>query len=146
MKYRCRAARFSDLDRPDFKALVLRGLLSGAKSADIDMRKVVGQARQIIAGPQNHAAIAERGGVMVAYLAAMRVQTWGPRDRILVLGWYSEAPGAGMALLRDLFKAVKSGGGVVDVLLTVHADPGQRLARALERLGACVVPTFILRL
>lgn len=138
----CRPSRFSDLDREDARGLVMRGLCAGAPEMQIDWPKVWGMCRELMAGPQHHAWLAFKDDVAVAYLGAMRTPTWEARDRFLVVGWFSEERGAGMLLLRKLLARARDDQGIGSVLVTAHADPQQRIARALSRYGATVAPTF----
>lgn len=137
----CRPAKFSDLEREDVRGLIMRGIRTGA-SGSIDWQKVWGMFRSLLAGPQNHAALALTDNVAVAYLGAMRTSTWTPQDKFLIVGWFSEHKGAGMLLLKDLLKRAREDGEIGEVMVLVNADPEQKLARVLSKYGATPVPTF----
>lgn len=137
----CRPSKFPDLDREDVRGLIMRGIRTSALES-IDWQKVWGMFRSLLAGPQNHAALAFKDNVAVAYLGAMRTTTWTPQDKFLIVGWFSEHKGAGMLLLKDLLKRAREDSEIGEVMVLVNADPEQKLSRVLSKYGATPVPTF----
>lgn len=123
------------------RGLVLRGLASGEKGV-IDEGRVFGMYRTLLASPRHHATLAFINDKAVAYLGAMRSTTFTAKDRYLVAAWYSEHPGAGMLLMRELLRRARAEPDIGDVLITVHADHQQKIALAMRRYGATAVPTF----
>ncbi|CAB4145008.1 hypothetical protein UFOVP891_53 [uncultured Caudovirales phage] len=136
-----RPAVFSDLDRPDVRELISRGICSGTL-AEIDWPKVWGMCRQLVSSPFHHVSLAFNDGKAVAYLGAMRTQTWEAKDKFLVVGWFSEHRGAGMKLLNELLARAKADDEIGAVMVVVNSDHDEKLARVLSRRGATTVPTF----
>lgn len=110
--------------------LVRRGMGEGA-----DLDRVRSRICELTLDPANLSWVVERGGRITAYLlGVVSRQLWRDAPQVTVVGWYSESPGDGLALMSRAVKHARKS-GMLMVVMTNSADP--RLEAALhQRYGA----------
>jgi hypothetical protein len=122
-----------DADRDDFRELVSRGLSLEDSDLVIDPDKVIATAQVLCAG--GTAWIAEREGVMVAYLGGQVFEhPWLNRCQLNVVGWYSEHPGAGIALAKRCIEWARSNPNITTISWWVSAAHAEKAVAILKHL------------
>lgn len=143
-----RGADEADANRADLRELAMRGLRTMKFDGVVSQGNVDAVFEELRTG-RHYAEVAEEDGKIVAYFAALIVpHLWFERSQMQVVGWYSEARGAGMELLRRAIRWMREQMGIT--LMVVTANPiGDRatavMNRAMRQLGAEPLPTYILR-
>lgn len=141
-----RRAVLDDIDRLGSMALLRRVLSSGPYGMVVDEAKVRATVTRAIT--EGYCAIAEHDGELVAYIAALITEhPYFERLQLTVVGWYSEAHGAGLAtpgfkLYRDMMKWREERPMIGAVCVVV--DPDEKLHRLMVRLGAIVMPAYLI--
>ena len=143
-----RSTTAADVNRQDLRELAMRGLKTMKFDGVVSQANVDAVFEELGTG-RHYAEVAEEGGKIVAYFAALIVpHLWFERGQMQVVGWYSEAKGAGMELLRRAIAWMKSQLNIT--LMVVTANPiGERatavMNRAMRQIGAEPLPTYIIR-
>lgn len=134
-----RRAVLADLERPQFMLLLHRVLTIQPHGMVLDEAKVRATAMHAIT--KGYVAVAEKDGKIVAYIAALIDEhPYYERQHMCVIGWYSDAPGAGFRLFRDMMDWRDAHPMIGPVY--VYVDPDERLTRVMIRYGAMVVPSY----
>lgn len=93
-------------------------------------------ARELIASNAHFAWVAEVDGKVVGAVgAATQPGFWFERSQSSVLMFYSTHPGAGIALLRQYAKWVKSRPAIKMAVFSLERSADPRIGRLLQRLG-----------
>ena len=93
-------------------------------------------ANELIRGNQHFAWVAERDGALVAAVgAAATPGFWFERMQASVLMFYCRAPGAGVALLREFARWVKSRPAIKMAVFSLEPGADPRIEKLLARLG-----------
>ena len=136
-----RRAVVADLDRPEVMPM-FRHVLSREPHGMVIVEAKV-RATALLAIERGYAAVAEKDGVVVAYIAGITSEhPYCERLQMHVFGWYSQHPGAGFRLFRMLMKW-RDGNPIIGPAY-LYADPDERLNRIMLRSGAFVVPVYFI--
>jgi hypothetical protein len=86
--------------------------------------------------PAHFMWVAEQDGRVVASVAAcVQPSFWFDKLQCSVLLYYTQVPGAGLPLLRELARWVKSRSAIKVAVLELEPDADPRLVKFLNRLG-----------
>lgn len=101
----------------------------------IDREAMADTAREAL-GPAHFLWVAEQDGKVVAAMGAM-VQKgfWFERLQCSVLLYYSRVPGAGLPLLREFAKWVKSRPAIKLAIIELEPGVDARLVRFFKKIG-----------
>lgn len=102
----------------------------------IDREGMAEMARELIAGNAHFAWVAEEDGKVVGAVGAItQPGFWHERMSCSVVMFYCRRPGAGIALLREFARWVKSRPTIK--IASFHLEPGmdERIGVLLKRLG-----------
>lgn len=134
-----RRAVLADMDRPESMLLLHRVLTIQPHGMVVDEAKVRATATHAIT--KGYAAVAEKDGKIVAYIGALIDEhPYYERQQMCVVAWYSDAPGAGLRLFRDMMDWRDAHPMIGTVY--VFADPDERLNRVMIRYGAKIAPSY----
>lgn len=101
----------------------------------IDREAMAAMALQCM-GPAHFMWVTEHDGKVVAAVAAHVVPGfWFHKLQASVLLYYSRVPGAGLPLLREFTRWVKSRSGIKLAVFELEPDADPRLVRFLKKLG-----------
>jgi hypothetical protein len=100
------------------------------RAAMLDMGKT-------LMNPAHFAWLAEDddGNIVASVAALVQQGFWFSRLQCSVLLYYSRVPGAGLPLLRELARWVKSRSGIKLAIIELEPDADPRLIKFLKRLG-----------
>lgn len=102
----------------------------------IDRTGMADMARELITGNAHFAWVAESDGKVVAAVGAItQPGFWFERNQSSVVMFYSRAPGAGIALLREYARWVKSRPTIKMALFSLERGMDPRIGALLRRLG-----------
>jgi hypothetical protein len=101
----------------------------------IDREAMADTARECL-GPAHFAWVAEDKGKVVAAIGACVQQGfWFERLQCSVLLYYSRVPGAGLPLLREFVRWVKSRPAIKMAIIELEPEVDPRLVRFFKRVG-----------
>ena len=101
----------------------------------IDREAMAETARQCL-GPAHFMWVAEEGGVVVAAFAAcVQPSFWFSKLQASVLLYYTRVPGAGIPLMREFAKWVKSRPAIKMAIIELEPGVDPRLVKFFKRLG-----------
>lgn len=134
-----RRAVVSDVDRDEFRPMMGRALMADMLGPLDTVKLRASVLRTITDG---YAAVAEQGGVVVAYIGGVvQEHPYFERQQLYVIGWYSESTGAGIKLFRMMMAWKDEHPMIASVYLL--ANPDERLNRIMvARYGAVLVPAY----
>ena len=132
-----RRAVVADIDRA--MPMLRRVLSAQPHGMVIDENKLRVTALRTIT--HGYCAVAEYDGKIVAYIAGLVDENpYFERLQLTVIGWYSEAPGAGFRLYRMMMKWRDANPMIGSVCLL--ANPDEKLNRIMVRHGAIPMPSY----
>lgn len=134
-----RQAGIPDIERKDFRDLVLRGLQPEKVGMTPCWQKL--EALALLAIEEGFWACAENDGNVVAHIMALvgdNPMFYGRQAQ--VIAWYSEHPGAGFSLL-NRFADWAAEQHVVSVSINTNLD--ERLSAFLTERGWLMCPSFL---
>lgn len=137
-----RPARLGDV--PAIVDLAVESVSRDPLPLRIDREAMADTAETLIAGNQHFAWVAEQDGVVVAAVGACaHPGFWFERLQASVLMFYSRAPGAGIGLLREFAKWVKSRPAIKVATFSLEPNMDPRIGKMLARLGFTLqTPSF----
>lgn len=92
--------------------------------------------RSVVGIPAHFVWVAEQDGVVVAAVAAVtQPGFWFTRQQCSVLLYYTRVKGAGMPLLQELAKWIKSRPVIKLAVISLEPGASPALVRAFKRLG-----------
>jgi len=99
-------------------------------------RAAMMETGQTLLNPAHFLWVTEVDGKIVAALAACAQQSfWFTKLQCSVLLYYSTVPGAGLPLMREFARWVKSRSGIKIAVIELEPGVDQRLVKAFKRLG-----------
>jgi hypothetical protein len=99
-------------------------------------RTAMAETARTLLNPAHFLWVAEQAGQVVAAVAAcVQPSFWFEKLQCSVLLYYSRVKGAGVALLREFAKWVKSRSGIKLAIIELEPGTDPRLVRFLKRLG-----------
>lgn len=110
----------------------------------IDREGMAATAKELIAGNQHFAWVAVEDGVIVGAVgAAAQPGFWFERLQASVVMFYTSRPGAGIQLLREFARWVKSRPAIKLAVFSLEPEMDPRIGVLLQRLGfGRSAPTF----
>jgi hypothetical protein len=131
MKHR----RATPSDIPAIVEIAVASVSVNPLPVKIDREAMADMARQCM-NPAHFLWVAEEDGKVVAAVAAM-VQPgfWFHKLQASVLLYYTLVPGAGLGLLREFARWVKSRPAIKLAIFELEPDADPRLVKFLKRLG-----------
>lgn len=128
-----RKATLSDV--PAIVSIAVESVSKDPLPVRIDREAMADTAREAL-GPAHFLWVAEQDGKVVAAMGAM-VQKgfWFERLQCSVLLYYSRVPGAGLPLLREFAKWVKSRPAIKLAIIELEPGVDARLVRFFKKVG-----------
>jgi hypothetical protein len=128
-----RRARLQDIDA--IVEIAVESVSRDPLPVKIDREAMANMARECM-GPAHFLWVAEVDGKVEAAVAAhVSPGFWFHKLQASVLLYYSRAPGAGLPLLREFAKWVKSRSAIKIAVFELEPSADPRLVRFLKRLG-----------
>jgi len=129
----CRKATLRDI--PTAVDLAVESVMRDPLPVAVDRQAMVEMGKTLL-NPAHFFWVAEVDGVVVGSVAACAQKSFWYRGlQCSVLLYYTRAPGAGAALLREFARWVKSRTGIKVAVLELEPSTDVRLIRFLRRLG-----------
>jgi hypothetical protein len=129
----CRRAQLSDVN--DIVEIAVESVLRDPLPVKIDREAMAAMARECM-GPAHFMWVAEEDGKVVAAVAAhVSPGFWFQKLQASVLLYYTRKPGAGLPLLREFAKWVKSRSAIKIAVFELEPGVDPRLVRFLKKLG-----------
>jgi hypothetical protein len=123
-------------DIPAIVELAVESVSQDPIPVRIDREGMADTARELIAGNSHFSWVAEVDGKIVGAVGASTGPGfWFERSQSSVLMFYSKSPGAGIALLRQYAKWVKSRPAIKMAVFSLERAADPRIGRLLQRLG-----------
>jgi len=129
----CRRAKLSDVE--SVVELAIESVSRDPLPVKVD-RQAMADAVRTCLNPAHFAWVAEADGKVVAAVGAV-VQPgfWFQKLQCSVLMYYSRAPGAGLPLMREFARWVRSRPAIKIAVLELEPNADPRLIRFLRRVG-----------
>jgi N-acetylglutamate synthase-like GNAT family acetyltransferase len=129
----CRKAKLDDI--PAIVDIAVESVSRDPLPVKINREAMADTARTCL-NPAHFMWVAEQDGKVVASVAAcVQPSFWFDKLQCSVLLYYTRAPGAGLPLLRELARWVKSRSAIKVAVLELEPDADPRLVKFLNRLG-----------
>lgn len=129
----CRKAKLEDI--PAIVDIAVESVSRDPLPVKINRDAMADTARTCL-NPAHFMWVAEQDGRVVASVAAcVQPSFWFDKLQCSVLLYYTRAPGAGVALLREFAKWVKSRSAIKVAVLELEPGADPRLVKFLNRLG-----------
>lgn len=129
----CRRAKLADVK--DIVEIAVESVSRNPLPVKIDREAMADMARQCM-NPAHFMWVAEEDGKVVAAVAAhVAPGFWFEKLQASVLLYYTRKPGAGLPLLREFARWIKSRSGIKLAIFELEPDADPRLVRFLKRLG-----------
>lgn len=123
-------------DRARVVELATRAVSVDPLPLRVDKERMGASFDEVVAGNQHFMWVAEHEGVVVAGLAAhVSDGFWFQRSQASVLMFYTEQPGAGIALIREFARWVKSRPVIKMAVFSLERNADPRIVKLLSRLG-----------
>lgn len=131
----CRKAKLDDI--PAIVDIAVESVLRDPLPVKINREAMADTARACL-NPAHFMWVAEQDGKVVASVAAcVQPSFWFDKLQCSVLLYYTRVPGAGVGLLREFAKWVKSRSAIKVAVLELEPGADPRLVKFLKRLGFC---------
>jgi N-acetylglutamate synthase-like GNAT family acetyltransferase len=129
----CRKAKLEDV--PAIVDIAVESVSRDPLPVKINRDAMADTARNCL-NPAHFMWVAEQDGKVVASVAACVQQSfWFDKLQCSVLLYYTRVPGAGVALLREFAKWVKSRSAIKVAVLELEPNADPRLVKFLKRVG-----------
>lgn len=129
----CRKAKLEDV--PAIVDIAVESVSRDPLPVKIDRNAMAETARTCL-NPAHFMWVAEKDGKVVASVAAcVQPSFWYQKLQCSVLLYYTQVPGAGLPLLREFAKWVKSRSAIKVAVLELEPGVDPRLVKFLNRLG-----------
>lgn len=133
-KFVVRRATLADI--PEIVDLAVESVSLSPLPVVIDRERMAACARECVAGNQHFVHVAAENGKVVACVGAQTSDGWWfQRGQSSVLLFYTRVPGAGIALLREYARWVRSRAFIKMAIFSLEHDADPRIALLLRRLG-----------
>lgn len=129
----CRRAKLSDVK--DIVEIAVESVSRDPLPLKIDREAMAAMARECI-NPAHFLWVAEEDGKVVAAVAAhVSPGFWFHKLQASVLLYYTRKPGAGLPLLREFARWIKSRSAIKLAIFELEPDADPRLVKFLKKLG-----------
>ena len=129
----CRKAKLEDV--PAIVDIAVESVLRDPLPVKINREAMADTARTCL-NPAHFVWVAEVDGKVVAAVGAVvQPSFWFEKLQCSVLLYYSRVPGAGLPLLREFAKWVKSRSAIKVAVLELEPNADPRLVKFLKRVG-----------
>ena len=129
----CRKAKLEDV--PAIVDIAVESVSRDPLPVKIDRDAMAETARTCL-NPAHFMWVADQDGKVVASVAAcVQPSFWYQKLQCSVLLYYTQVPGAGVPLLREFARWVKSRSGIKVAVLELEPGADARLVRFMKRLG-----------
>lgn len=129
----CRKAKLEDV--PAIVDIAVESVSRDPLPVKIDRNAMAETARTCL-NPAHFMWVAEQDGKVVASVAAcVQPSFWFEKLQCSVLLYYTRTPGAGLPLMRELSRWVKSRSAIKVAVLELEPDTDPRLVKFLKRVG-----------
>lgn len=129
----CRKAKLEDI--PAIVDIAVESVSRDPLPVKINHEAMADTARTCL-NPAHFMWVAEQDGKVVASVAAcVQESFWYHKLQCSVLLYYTRVPGAGLPLMREFAKWVKSRSGIKVAVLELEPGADPRLVKFLKRLG-----------
>jgi hypothetical protein len=129
----CRKARIDDI--PAIVDIAVESVSRNPLPVKLDRQAMAATARTCM-NPAHFVWVSEQEGRVVAAMGAcVQPSFWFERLQCSVLLYYSRVPGAGMPLIRQFARWVRSRPAIKVAVLELEPDADPRLVRFLKRVG-----------
>lgn len=119
----------------------MRGLNSNPMPMLPDRGKIMCMMEKVV--DEGFAAVAERDGVLVAYIGAIVTENpFYERFQASVVAWYSEEPRAGFKLFEMMMEWKERYPMIGSI--TIATNPDKRLEKILVKRGWITLPSYLL--
>ncbi|MET3998820.1 GNAT family N-acetyltransferase [Marinobacterium sp. MBR-109] len=99
-------------------------------------REAIAQMIQFCLNPAHFGYVIEDDGVVVAAMGAISQRSfWYKGLQVSVLLYYTRKPGAGILLMREFARWVKSRSGIKTAVIELEPDVDERLVSFLSKAG-----------
>lgn len=132
-KILCRKAKLSDV--PTIVEIAVESVSHDPLPVKID-RLAMAQTAKVCLQPAHFGWVSEVDGKVVAAMGAcVQPSFWYDKLQCSVLLYYTRVPGAGIPLMREFSRWVKSRSGIKVAVLELEPDVDVRLVKFFKRLG-----------
>jgi len=129
----CRKAKLEDV--PAIVDIAVESVSRDPLPVKIDREAMAETARTCL-NPAHFMWVAEQDGKVVASVAAcVQPSFWYQKLQCSVLLYYTQVPGAGLPLLREFARWVKSRSAIKVAVLELEPGADARLVKFMKRLG-----------
>lgn len=129
----CRKARIDDI--PAIVDIAVESVSRNPLPVKLDRQAMAATARTCM-NPAHFVWVSEQEGRVVAAMGAcVQPSFWFERLQCSVLLYYSRVPGAGMPLIRQFARWVRSRPAIKVAVLELEPDADPRLVKFLKRVG-----------
>lgn len=128
-----RKARLDDL--PAICEIAVTSVSNDPLPVQIDRAAMI-ETGQTLLNPAHFLWVTEVDGkIVAAFAACAQASFWFTKLQCSVLLYYSTVPGAGLPLMREFARWVKSRSGIKIAVIELEPGVDQRLVKAFKRLG-----------
>lgn len=129
----CRKAKLDDI--PAIVDIAVESVLRDPLPVKINRDAMADTARTCL-NPAHFMWVAEQDGKVVASVAAcVQPSFWFDKLQCSVLLYYTRVPGAGLPLLREFAKWVKSRSAIKVAVMELEPGTDPRLVRVMKKMG-----------
>jgi N-acetylglutamate synthase-like GNAT family acetyltransferase len=129
----CRKAKLDDI--PAIVDIAVESVSRDPLPVKINREAMADTARTCL-NPAHFMWVAEQDGKVVASVAAcVQESFWFSKLQCSVLLYYTRVPGAGLPLMREFARWVKSRSAIKVAVMELEPDADPRLVKFLKRLG-----------
>ncbi len=129
----CRKAKLDDI--PAIVDIAVESVSHNPLPVKINREAMADTARTCL-NPAHFMWVAEQDGKVVASVAAcVQESFWFSKLQCSVLLYYTQVPGAGLPLMREFARWVKSRSAIKVAVMELEPDADPRLVKFLKRVG-----------